>query len=41
MVKGIFKLMQADHIFRALSPALTEMKDIFRIAAPLPFLGPG
>jgi hypothetical protein len=40
MVKGIFKLMQADHIFHALSPALTEMKDIFSIAAPLPFLGP-
>jgi hypothetical protein len=39
MVKGIFQLMQANHIFRALSPTLTEMKDIFRIAAPLPLLG--
>jgi hypothetical protein len=40
MVQGIFQSMQADHIFRAISPNLTEMKDIFRIAAPLPILGP-
>lgn len=40
MVEGIFQFMQADHIFRSLSPTLTEMKDIFRIAAPLPILGP-
>jgi hypothetical protein len=40
MVKGIFKLMQADHLFRSVSSTLTEMKDIFRIAAPLPVLGP-
>ncbi len=40
MVKGIFKLMQADHIFHALSPTLTEMKDVFRVTAPLPFFGP-
>jgi len=40
MVQGIFKSMQADHIFHALSPTLTEMKDVFRIAAPLPLLGP-
>ncbi len=39
MIKGIFRSMQADHLFRALSPTLTEMKDIFRIAAPLPVLG--
>ena len=39
MVKGIFRAMQADHIFHALSPTLTEMKDIFCIAAPLPLLG--
>jgi hypothetical protein len=40
MRQGIFRSMQADHLFRALSPILTEMKDIFRIAAPLPLLGP-
>jgi hypothetical protein len=40
MVQGIFRSMQADHIFRALAPNVTEMKDIFRIAAPLPVLGP-
>jgi hypothetical protein len=40
MVQGIFKSMQADHIFHAISPTLTEMRDIFRVAAPLPILGP-
>ncbi|SEF54387.1 hypothetical protein SAMN05421819_0366 [Bryocella elongata] len=39
MVEGIFRSMQADHIFRAISPTFTEMKDVFRIAAPLPLLG--
>ena len=40
MVKGIFRSMQADHIFRSLGDGATEMRDLFRIAAPLPVLGP-
>jgi hypothetical protein len=40
MVQGIFKSMQADHIFHALGPEVTEMKDVFRIVAPLPVLSP-
>jgi hypothetical protein len=40
MVQGIFRSMQADHMFRAISSGATEMKDIFLIAAPLPLLGP-
>ncbi len=39
MVRGIFRLMQADHFFRALPDGTTEMRDDFRIAAPLPLLG--
>ena len=38
-VRGIFRLMQHDHFFRALSPTETEMRDIFTFAAPLPILG--
>ena len=40
MVEGIFRSMQADHLFRSLPSGATEMKDLFRIAAPLPLLGP-
>ena len=40
MIQGIFRSMQADHLFRALPSGATEMKDIFAIAAPLPLLGP-
>lgn len=40
MVRGIFRSMQADHIFRPLPTGVTEMKDILSIAAPLPLLGP-
>jgi hypothetical protein len=40
MVKGIFRSMQADHYFRTLPSGATEMKDVFRIAGPLPILGP-
>jgi len=40
MVKGIFRSMQADHLFRSLPSGVTEMKDIFAIAAPIPILGP-
>src|ERR1700731_4390101 len=40
MVQGIFRPMQADHYFRTLPTGATEMKDLFRLAAPLPILGP-
>ncbi|HEY4047306.1 MAG TPA: SRPBCC family protein [Acidobacteriaceae bacterium] len=40
MVRGIFRSMQADHLFRSLQFGATEMKDVFSIAAPLPLLGP-
>jgi hypothetical protein len=40
MVKGIFRFMQADHRLRGLPSGVTELKDIFAIAAPLPVLGP-
>ena len=39
MVRGIFRFMKHDHLFRVLSPDETEMKDIFCFAAPLPVLG--
>lgn len=39
MIRGIFRFMQADHLFQALPSGETEMKDIFSIAAPLPLLG--
>ena len=39
MVRGIFRSMQADHWFRTLPSGATEMKDDFRVAAPLPLLG--
>ena len=40
MVRGIFRFMQADHLFRSVKPGITEMTDRFCIAAPLPVLGP-
>ena len=39
MTEGIFRSMQADHFFRTLPSGATEMRDDFRIAAPLPLLG--
>jgi ligand-binding SRPBCC domain-containing protein len=39
MTEGPFQSMQHDHVFRALSPGITEMEDVFRFAAPLPVLG--
>ncbi len=39
IVRGIFHSMQADHLFRTVASGETEMKDHFRIAAPLPVLG--
>jgi hypothetical protein len=40
MVKGVFRSMQADHLFRSLPSGATELRDKFAIAAPLPILGP-
>jgi hypothetical protein len=40
MIRGIFRSMQADHWFRTLPSGATEMRDDFRVAAPLPLLGP-
>lgn len=40
MTRGIFRSMQAEHYFRTLPTGETEMRDDFRIAAPLPILGP-
>ncbi len=40
MVSGIFRSMQADHYFRTLPSGTTEMRDDFRVAAPIPILGP-
>jgi hypothetical protein len=40
MVKGIFRSMQADHYFRTLPSGATEMKDLFRVEAPILILGP-
>jgi len=39
MVKGVFRSMQADHLFRRLPSGATELTDIFAIAAPVPILG--
>jgi ligand-binding SRPBCC domain-containing protein len=39
MIHGAFRSMQHDHHFRTLPSGATEMKDVFRFAAPLPFLG--
>jgi hypothetical protein len=40
MVEGIFRSMQADHLFRSLPSGATELRDTFAVAAPLPILGP-
>src|SRR5882757_2577944 len=34
MVRGIFRFMQAEHLFQTLPSGATEMKDVFSIAAP-------
>jgi ligand-binding SRPBCC domain-containing protein len=39
MITGAFQLMNHDHFFRALSAGRTEMRDVFRFAAPFPILG--
>ena len=39
MVRGTFHSMQHDHSFRVLDDGRTEMRDVFRFAAPVPLLG--
>ena len=39
MLRGAFHSMQHDHYFRTLPNARTEMRDVFRFAAPIPLLG--
>jgi ligand-binding SRPBCC domain-containing protein len=39
MVAGPFRSMKHDHFFRTAPAGGTEMRDIFRFAAPLPALG--
>jgi len=39
MIHGPFRSMEHDHYFRALPSGETEMKDVFRVAAPIPILG--
>jgi ligand-binding SRPBCC domain-containing protein len=39
MIQGAFRFMQHDHVFRALSPDETEMREVLRFAAPVPVLG--
>jgi ligand-binding SRPBCC domain-containing protein len=39
MIRGVFRFMKHDHMFRALSAVDTEMRDVFVFAAPLPVLG--
>ena len=39
MTDGAFQFMQHDHFFEALSANETNMKDVFRFAAPIPILG--
>ncbi len=39
MIRGVFRFMKHDHMFRNLSSSETEMKDIFCFAAPLALLG--
>jgi ligand-binding SRPBCC domain-containing protein len=39
MTQGAFRSMRHDHHFRSLPNSRTEMKDVFRFAAPIPVLG--
>jgi ligand-binding SRPBCC domain-containing protein len=39
MIEGVFKFMQHEHFFLAVSETSTEMRDRFTFAAPLPILG--
>ena len=39
MLQGAFHSMQHDHYYRELPDGHTEMRDVFRFAAPIPLLG--
>lgn len=39
MVRGPFRSMKHDHYFRPLASGVTEMKDVFCFAAPVPGFG--
>jgi len=39
MLRGAFAWMQHDHFFLQLENGWTEMRDVFRFAAPIPILG--
>ncbi len=39
MVEGAFRSMVHDHFFREIGPGRTEMRDLFRFAAPVPGVG--
>lgn len=39
MIEGAFRFMRHDHFFRPVSANVTEMRDVFCFAAPLPVLG--
>ena len=39
MQQGAFRSMQHDHFFTPAEPGSTNMRDVFRFAAPLPILG--
>lgn len=39
MLRGPFRSMKHDHVFRTLSEKEAEMKDVFCFEAPLPILG--
>jgi ligand-binding SRPBCC domain-containing protein len=39
MIRGPFRSMIHDHLFRSLAPDTTEMRDVFCFAAPLGILG--
>jgi ligand-binding SRPBCC domain-containing protein len=39
MIRGPFRSMKHDHFFRTVPGGLTEMKDVFCFAAPVPILG--
>ncbi len=39
MVEGAFRSMVHDHVFREVGPGRTEMRDVFRFAAPVPGVG--
>ncbi len=39
MIRGAFRSMVDDHLFREIAPGVTEMRDVFRFAAPFGILG--